>query len=298
MKKLIKSLVLRQPYFRALVEQNRAQGAYPAGHYYSPIPAQEDIFRNRTSSETGEVGLPGIDLNSDSQYVLLQEFRQFFDEMPFPEKQNPDLRYHFDQDWFGCTDAIFLYCFLRKFRPRKIIEIGSGYSSAAILDTLERSSFPPTDVTFIEPYPERLKSILKDRDLENVRIMESKVQDISLDVLTSIGSGDLLFIDSSHVVKCGSDLQYLLFDVIPRLPSGAFVHFHDVFFPFEYPSDWLSDGRFWNEIYFLRAFLAFNEEWRILFFNSYITEKFGEFVRRNFPICSRDAGGSLYLRRR
>jgi len=298
MKNLAKSLVRKLPYIGGLFEQLTAQGAYPAGHYYSPIPSREDILRNLKSSEAGEIDLPDINFNKESQYKVLQQYRSFYDEMSFPEKREPDYRYYFDQSWFCYADAIFLYCFLRKNRPKKIIEVGSGFSSAVILDTLERFSLEHTEIAFIEPYPERLTSILKDRDREKVQVIESKVQDIPVDMMTSLGSGDFLFIDSSHVVKCGSDLKFLFFDILPRLPSGVFVHFHDVFLPFEYPSEWLFAGRFWNENYFLRAFLSFNSEWRIYFFNTYIATVFQEYVRENFPLCLRNTGGSLYLQRK
>lgn len=298
MRKLTKSFILRLPYFRSLFEQVKAQGAYPAGHYYSPIPSQEDIFNNFEYYDTGIADLPDIDLNKEMQYQLLQDYRSFYAEMSFPEKLNPNWRYHFDQNWFGHADAIFLYCFLRQNKPRKIVEVGSGFSSAIILDTLERYSLENTEVTFIEPFPDRLTSVLRDRDMEKVRIMKTKVQEVPREIMTSLNSGDLLFIDSSHVVKCGSDVKYLIFDILPRLTSGVFVHFHDVFFPFEYPSEWLTDGRYWNEDYFLRAFLSFNSEWNVYFFNSYISSAFHEYMREYFPLCLKNNGGSLYLQRK
>ena len=134
--------------------------------------------------------------------------------------------------------------------------------------------------------------------MEKVRIMKTKVQEVPREIMTSLNSGDLLFIDSSHVVKCGSDVKYLIFDILPRLTSGVFVHFHDVFFPFEYPSEWLTDGRYWNEDYFLRAFLSFNSEWNVYFFNSYISSAFHEYMQEYFPLCLKNNGGSLYLQRK
>ena len=98
-------------------------------------------------------------------------------------------------------------------------------------------------------------------------------------------------------MKCGSDLQYLLFDVIPHLPVGVFVHFHDIFDRFEYPSDWLMKGWYWNEAYLLRSFLAYNNAWGIQLFGNYACWAFPEFFAENMPLCLKNRGGSLYIRR-
>lgn len=106
-----------------------------------------------------------------------------------------------------------------------------------------------------------------------------------------------MFIDSSHVVKCGSDLQFLIFEVLPYLKPGVFVHFHDIAYPFEYPSEWLLEGRYWNENYFLRAFLSYNSEWSIHFFTTYVYFRFGDLIREKMPLCTKNPGGSLYIQR-
>ena len=135
------------------------------------------------------------------------------------------------------------------------------------------------------------------KDETTVTIIEKKVQDIPLQTFSGLDRGDLLFIDSSHVVKCGSDVQFLIFEVLPRLKPGVFVHFHDIFHSFEYPGEWLSHGIYWNEAYFLRAFLAYNTEWEIYFFNSYVGDLFHDFLAAEMPLCLKNFGGSLYLRR-
>jgi hypothetical protein len=166
-----------------------------------------------------------------------------------------------------------------------------------MLETIDRffSNYPK--VTFIEPYPKRLHSLLKNDDRDKVTILDERVQKVPSEIFESLKSGDLLFIDSSHVVKCGSDLQVLFFDILPLLPSGVFVHFHDVFYPFDYPVEWLKKGMYWNENYFLRAFLSYNSEWRIYFFNTYVSFAFSDFIKENMPLCVKNPGGSLYIRR-
>jgi hypothetical protein len=304
MKKIIKNLAKKVPFFSYIVNKNiklnkkiQKQGAFPAGHYYSPIPAAEDVCAYIQAKNSLKNEPLGVGLNKKKQYELLEEYIELYKDVPFLEKQTPEYRYYYDNEWFSYSDAIFLYCFLRKYKPSKIIEVGSGFSSAVILDTVDSCFTNRPEITFIEPFPDRLISLLNGDDQKQVEIIQNKVQDTSKDYLLSLEAGDLLFIDSSHVVKCGSDLQFLLFEIIPQLKPGVFVHFHDVFYPFDYPSDWLNEGRYWNENYFLHAFLMHNHAWSIKFFNTYVHLEFGELIQEKMPLCSKNTGGSLYIQR-
>lgn len=301
MKRLIRYILDRLPYIGYLRghlrKQVRIQGIYQAGHYYSPIPNYDDVLEYIKSPKRNSLELPDINLNKENQFKLLQEYHKYYDSLPFPEQKKQDYRYYYAQDWFCCADAIFLYSFLRKNKPRRIVEVGSGFSSAVILDTVEKFFDHQTEISFIEPYPDRLISILKPQDKEKIQIINKKVQDIPIEIFTSLGPGDLLFIDSSHVVKCGSDVQFLMFEIIPKLSTGVFVHFHDIFFPFEYPSEWLVKGRYWNEDYFLRAFLAYNSQWSISFFNTYVAFAFTDFLEKKMPLCLKNPGGSIYIQK-
>lgn len=297
MKRVIKTFIKRVPFIKKLSEWERKQGAFPAGHYYSPIPAEEDVLAYVKSRKPPNSDLPGIKLNEKIQHELLNEYINFYKDLPFPEKQTPGLRYYYENEWFSYSDAIFLYCFLRKHTPKKIIEIGSGFSSAVMLDTIDGFFSQRPEITFIEPYPDRLISLFRDGDREQVRLIDKKIQEVPSDVLLALESCDFLFIDSTHVVKCGSDLQLLMFEILPRLQPGVFVHFHDVFYPFDYPSEWLTEGRYWNENYFLRAFLSYNSEWSITFFNTYVHFMFGDLIKEKMPLCAKNPGGSLYIQR-
>jgi hypothetical protein len=285
------------PYIKSLRQQVRKQGAFPAGHYHSPIPAEDEVLVYIESKKPMKTELPDIKLNEQGQFELLNEYVQFYKDLPFPEKQEPDCRYYLDNEWYSGADAIFLYSFLRKHKPKRIIEVGSGFSSAVMLDTIDRFFSLRPEITFIEPYPDRLKALLRSDDEDQIKIIAKKIQEVPSALFSSLESGDFLFIDSSHVVKCGSDLQRLMFDILPTLPSGIFVHFHDVFFPFDYPSDWLKEGWYWNENYFLRAFLSYNCEWNIYFFNTYVASLFGDFIKDKMPLCFKNPGGSLYVQR-
>jgi predicted O-methyltransferase YrrM len=132
--------------------------------------------------------LPGIARADDE---LLEEYARLYRDFPFPEKQTTGYRYFYDNDWFGHSDAIFLYCFLRKRKPRKIIEVGSGYSSAVTLDTVDRFFSQRPEITFIDPYPVRLLSLLTEGDQEHVRLIDQKIQDVPVDLLLTLESGDL-----------------------------------------------------------------------------------------------------------
>lgn len=298
----LSGLLDRLPYVgrlrRQLRAMRRSEGRYPAGHYHSPIPSEKDVLHHLARQRTTQPdGIPGVDLRTEDQRWLLEDYATYYDEVPFTEAEQPGLRYHYDQSWFCYADAIFLYCHLRSMKPQRIVEVGSGFSSAVILDTVERFLRQAPDVTLIEPNPARVLSLLTPGDRERVTLIQDQVQNVPLALFSCLEDGDLLLIDSSHVVKAGNDLYFLFFEVLPCLPAGVVVHFHDVFYPFDYRSDWLSMGRYWNEAYLLRAFLSHNAEWRIRFFSSYVGWRFREFLAQRMPLCLKDTGGSIYIER-
>jgi hypothetical protein len=293
----LRSVAERVPYLARLRKEVEDRGAYPAGHFYSPVPNREEVLARIRSQSTNPVELPNIRLNREKQFELLKIFAGFYGDLPFPEEETEASRYYYHQSTFCYADAIFLYSFLRHTKPKAIIEVGSGFSSAVILDTVDRFFPQAPAITFVEPYPVNLRRLLRPSDAIKATVIENKVQQVPMGLFTSLRSGDLLFVDSSHVVKCGSDLQFLLFEVLPRLQVGVYVHFHDIFHTFEYPDDWLLQGRYWNEAYFLRAFLSNNSAWEIFFFNNYVGTVFEDFLAQKMPLCLQDIGGSLYLRK-
>jgi predicted O-methyltransferase YrrM len=295
MRSLIPFNLDRFPYIGTLRKRVRAMGRFPAGHFYSPVPARADVLSRIDALPVGEV--PGVALNTEQQGALLRAFERLYSELPFTEERRQELRYYFNQDYFCYADAIFLYSFLRHFQPRRILEVGSGFSSAVMLDTIDRFFVEAPEITLVEPYPDRLRTLLRSDDWPRVTLIEDKVQQVPLSRFDSLGAGDLLFIDSSHVLKCGSDLQFLMFDVLPRLRTGVFVHFHDVFDGFEYPREWLMDGVYWNEDYMLRAFLSYNPAWKITLFGSHAVRVYRSWLADHMPLTLKNPGGSLYLER-
>ena len=232
--------------------------------------------------------LAGNNLNENQQLALLKTFARYHEEIPFGGKG----RYSYENAFFGHGDAIMLYCMMRHHNPSRIIEVGSGYSSAAMLDTKERFVHN-VELTFIEPFPARLKILVEAND--EYQLIEKPAQDVSVKTFAMLNKGDILFIDSSHVSKFGSDVNYLFFYVLPSLSSGVLIHIHDILYPFEYPMDWLENGRAWNEAYLLRAFLLFNSAFEIVYWNAMMGKWHSEAIRATLPTMLEEVGGSIWL---
>ena len=272
--------------------------AFPPGHFYSPIPSIDDLKKREASVfEDWPFELPAIRLDAPAQLALIDAFAPYYRELPFGPKKKDGLRYYFDNSMYSYSDAIFLYCVMRHFKPRRIIEVGCGFSSALMLDTSDLFFGGAIDCTFIDPDPAPLEKIFKPADREKVRVVRGIVQAVPLDTFDALGDGDILFVDSSHVSKAGSDLNHILFKVIPRLAPGVLVHFHDVYYPLEYPREIVYQGIAWNEAYLLRAFLMYNSAWNVVLFNTYLETLHRERVYGAMPLCERNPGGSVWLRR-
>jgi hypothetical protein len=264
-------------------------------HFYSPFPAIADIKKFDFGFLPAEIS--GIDLRTQEQFDLLNEFDSFYKELLFENEKTKGLRYYFLNNAYGYSDAIFLHCMLRFLKPKKIIEVGSGFSSCVTLDTNELYLNNQMKCIFIEPYPELLRSLIKEQDNSDIEIYESQLQDVSLDVFMSLHDGDILFIDSTHVSKFNSDVNYIIHRILPILSKGVYIHFHDIFYQFEYPKEWLIEGRAWNEQYILRAFLEYNTSFKIVLFNTYLESMFPEKLKERFPLIYKDTGGSIWIKK-
>ncbi|HEX6160710.1 MAG TPA: class I SAM-dependent methyltransferase, partial [Thermoanaerobaculia bacterium] len=240
------------------------------GHFYSPIPNLDEV-RSREAKIWPPVPrtVPGIELNAGAQVATLGELAKFYPELPFPRTRTEGgPRYWFDNSAYSYGDAIFLYSMLRHVRPKRVIEVGSGFSSAVMLDTRERFLGDDVQLTFIDPDVSTLNALLRPGD--RAAVIPARVQDVPPATFDELQAGDILFIDSTHVAKTGSDVNTILFDIVPRIASGVYVHFHDIFWPFEYPADWLAERRDWTEIYLLQALLAGSSDWEVVLFSSWL----------------------------
>ena len=289
MKRKITTILNKLPYIRGLVNDlnyYKHHNRFAPGHYHNPIPDKEEIEKYY-GSLTDEI--KDIDFDFKNQISVLEEFIPFYKEMPWnfsDDLKNVQYRYKNQDSYYRYSDAVFLYAMIRKYNPKRIIEVGSGFSSAIMLDTNDlfykanRIQF-----TFIEPNPQdRLDGLINEQDRKNCKIHVDKVQDVDVSIYKELQENDILFIDSSHVSKAGSDLNFLLFNVLPILNKGVVIHFHDIFYPLDYPKDWLTKERFyWNEPYLLRAFLMNNADYKIVFFNSAAHKFHGEFLSKEMP---------------
>lgn len=266
---------------KALRSDLRTPPWQPPGHYYSPVPSTADVTRAIHGRR-----LPiSIELNAEGQCELATKLA-----LTCPQ----DHRWVSKNGMFGSADASILRSMLLHFQPRRIVEVGSGYSTALMLDVAE-DHLPGLHINCVEPYPQRLQSLLRPGDLHRIELYEKPVQSIEpIELVARVDSGDILFIDSSHVVKAGSDVGYLLLHTLPLLPVGAVVHVHDIFWPFEYLDEWLYEGRAWNEAYLLHAFLSHNDSWKILLFGSWLWEQHRELAT---PGTELEKPGSIWLQR-
>lgn len=280
---------------RAPAELKRYRTWVPPGHFYSPIPDLEEIRAREGSIFQVQKELPGIDLNEQGQLQLFDELAAFYPEMPFAEDKKPGLRYYFNNIRFCHTDAVILYSILRWLRPKRLVEVGSGFSSAVSLDTNDLFLNRSVDFTFIEPFPETLNTLLSDDDRKGTVLIQKPLQDVDLGLFRQLRPSDILFIDSTHVSKTGSDVNHVFFEVLPVLAPGVWIHFHDIMYPFEYPSDWVYEGRAWNEAYILRSFLQHNAEYRIRLFNTWLHRFHRHVVAQKMPVCLRNTGGSIWI---
>ena len=270
----------------------------PNGHFYSPIAPKSEILKDDARIFRDKADVLGIDLNEQRQLETLASIKACYADLPFGADKRDGLRYFYENPAYSYSDAIFLNGMMRLARPKKYIEIGSGYSSCMALDTSELYFGDAVAFTFIEPYPQLLYSLLKPGDEARIGVIPSRVQDVDLALFDQLGDGDILFVDSTHVSRVGSDVNFIIFEILPRLASGVYIHFHDVFYPFEYPKEWILEGRAWNELYLLRAFLANNSSYEIVMFNTFLEAAHEPYFKENMPLCLKNKGGSLWLRKK
>lgn len=246
----------------------------PPGHPYSPIPSAADIDRTADTEVQGVYPLAGIDLRLAEQWRLLELLAPDYAEVErLLQAPGP---FTLDNTWFAGADAVVMALMLRHLRPRRIVEVGCGYSSALI-----RAVAGDAHTTFIDPDPQRLRQLLGD----DIEVIAQPVQDVDLAVFSVLRAGDVLAIDSSHVARAGSDVNHLLFAVLPNLPVGVRVHVHDIFFPFEYPRRWLDAGVAFSEAYAWHAALLNARSPRIELWNHLLMRADREWFAQNMPLC-------------
>lgn len=269
-------------------------------HFYEPIP---DTTRLKDSLWQTRSELVGIDINEKEQLRLLAEFASKYKEEyeSFPrEKSAIPYQYYLNNLRYSSVDAEVLYCMIRHFRPTIVFEAGSGFSTYLSAQALLQNTTVnggENELIVCDPYPNKT---IKAGVPGVSRLLSRNVQDIPLSEFDKLKENDILFIDSSHVLKIGSDVQYEYLEILPRLKKGVVVHIHDIFLPAEYPRYFVMNHyRFWNEQYLLQAFLSFNRSFEVLWAGSYMHLRHPDQLELAFSSYNRDLNwpGSFWIRK-
>ncbi|MBN1530847.1 MAG: class I SAM-dependent methyltransferase [Thermoleophilaceae bacterium] len=257
---------------RAVAERVRARrrpqvaNRFPLGHHYSPLPDNRELAAEPRRSQVWPPTpreTPGIAWRPEEQRRLALDVFAAQERLRLARDETADpTEYWSENAQYPALDAWVLEAFLRHLRPARMVEIGSGYSSLVTARVNRELLGGSMRFTCIEPHPPGFLTGSVP-GVSDLRV--EAVQDTPLELFGELGPGDILFIDTAHTVKTGGDVAWIFGEVVPRLRSGVVVHIHDAFIPGDYPQPWVLDGWGWNEIYLLRAFLAFNSEFEVLF---------------------------------
>ncbi len=241
-------------------------------HFYQPIPDTATLPDTLWSSRSA---LVGIDMRDAAQLALLDNFRAYkseYDTFSTTPNPNKPTEFHLNNGSYESVDAEVYYAMLRHLKPRRVIEIGSGNSTLVAASALRKNAEEgqgqgKCEYIVTDPFPRPFVAAMP----EIARVIAKGVEDCDLSLFESLGDGDILFIDSSHVVRIGGDVVYEILDLLPRLNPGVTIHFHDIFLPLEYPKPLIDKQRwFWSEQYLLQAFLAFNTAFEVVCANAYL----------------------------
>ena len=272
-------------------------GIFPIrNHYYEPL---FDYIKLRYPLTNNRI-LPGIDWNNNNQLLMLEKF-SFNDELlDFPvnkRKQSNELEFSLNNSLFGFGDAEYWYNIIRLKKPKRIIEVGSGNSTLVAIKAINRNKQDDPSYNCehicIEPYE------MPWLEQCGATIIRSKVEDVDISIFKKLGENDILFIDSSHIIRPQGDVLFEYLEVLPTLNDGVIVHIHDIFSPKDYPEKWLkSNVYFWNEQYLLEAFLTSNSEWKIIGALNYLHHNHFENLKAKCPHLSSDNNpGSFYIQK-
>ena len=271
-------------------------GVFPIQrHYYEPLFDTEPL----RAVLAVERDLPGVDLNVEEQLGLLAAFSYNPELLAIPLDSDSPQTFHYHNTRYGPGDAELLYCMIRHFKPRRIIEIGSGFSTLLARIALSRNEKDaeghPCKHVCIEPYEEPW--------LEQcgATVIRQTVETVDAAMFRELGENDILFIDSSHMIRPGGDVLCEYLQILPLLKPGVLVHIHDIFTPRDYPKGWVCDEvRFWNEQYLMEAFLCHNPSFKIVGALNYLKHNHAQALTAKLPVLGAEMWrepGSFWIRR-
>lgn len=267
-------------------------GVFPiVKHYYEPqfdFSDYKQEYRN----------LPALHFKDAVQLELLQSFCYQDELIKKPIEKVPIPLFYYNNGSFPSGDAECYYSIIRKIKPKQIIEVGSGYSTLianeAIIENVKEDH--NTKLTCIEPYEMPWLNQL------NIDLVRKKVEEVDITLFQQLKKDDILFIDSSHMIRPQGDVLYEVLEILPQLNKGVIIHFHDIFTPLNYPEDWLkNEYRLWNEQYLVEAFLSHNNDYEIMVAMSYLAQNYKKILHTAFPVLQRTPNrtpGSLWIRKK
>jgi hypothetical protein len=282
----------------AAVSNDGPVSRFPVGHYYSPMYDTRELANQR---ETLWPSTPpqtiGLDWRDTDQLRMCREVFAQQQHLHFVDNPTDDpYEYYTHNDFYPALDAWVLEGILQHFRPQQMIEVGCGFSTLVSARVNREQLDGEMHLTCIEPYPRQFLNGVP--GVSALRV--ERVQDTPLGVFAELRANDILFIDTSHTVKTGGDVNWIYHEIIPRLAPGVVIHLHDIFLPREYPEPWVMEGWGWNEAYLVRSFLSFNAAFEILWGTQYMLEQHKQDVFAAFPDVARYAdrgGASFWIRR-
>lgn len=270
------------------------KGVFPIiNHYYEPLFDPRQLRKSLRENRN----LPGIDWNTDEQLRLLDHFHYSAELADIPTMQTDDLSFYWGNIAFESGDAEYWYNCIRAFKPRVIIEIGSGFSTRMAVKAIRKNQAENPDYhcshICIEPYENPWLESL------GVQVIRKRVETLDNEFFQILHENDILFIDSSHIIRPQGDVLSEYLELLPSLDTGVIVHIHDIFTPKDYPDEWIRDGPcFWNEQYLLEAFLTSNDSWKITGALNYLHHNHYEKLKETCPFLTPDREpGSFYIRK-
>jgi predicted O-methyltransferase YrrM len=269
-------------------------GCFPVrDHYYEPAFDNENL-RGALSQDRQ---LPGIDWNRDEQLHLLGSFCCDNELDGLPHAKIDDYEFYLDNGYFGPGDAEYWYNLIRLKKPKRIIEVGSGYSTLMAVRAVQTNKGDDPlyrcEHIVIEPYENHWLERL------NIKVVREKIEDLDMQMFQGLEANDILFIDSSHIVRPRGDIVVEYLELLPALKAGVIVHIHDIFSPRDYPADWIVDKvYFWNEQYLLEAFLTSNIDWKVIGALNYLCHNHFDKLKAKCPFLTHEQEpGSFYIQR-
>jgi hypothetical protein len=253
-------------------------------HYYQPLINPKKYLKDSLKINRK---LPAVKYNNDAEQLkLLSEFHYNNELLSFPREKTKKLEYYYNNTPFGPGDAEYLYNIVRHFKPGKIVEIGCGNSTLmirnAINSNIKDDAAYTCNHTCIEPYE------MSWLEQVGIGIIREKVEDVDLGIFTGLGANDILFIDSSHMIRPQGDVLFEFLQLLALIKPGVIVHVHDIFTPNEYPDEWLNRHLLWNEQYLLEAFLSFNDQFTILGAVNYLYHNHRDKLLEKCPVLSKE----------